>query len=205
MPATSASAAVVFDLGNVVIEWDLRRLYGPLIGDEERLEHFLGHIFTLQDNAALDLGDSLQQVTQRAVARNPRYASWIEAFATRWPDTLGPLIPQTVQVIETLAARGVPRYALTNFGAETFALTEARYPFAEWFDGMVVSGRERLAKPDPAIFELLLDRYPLNPAQTVFVDDSPANVQAATALGFDAILFDDPDALPGQLRARGLL
>jgi 2-haloacid dehalogenase len=113
--------------------------------------------------------------------------------------------PDTVAVLAQLRAAGVPLYALTNWSAETFALTRPRFEFLDWFDGLLVSGEERITKPDPAIFQLLLDRFGLDPETTVSVDDSPANVAAARRLGIDAIRFTGPDQLRRELAARGLL
>jgi 2-haloacid dehalogenase len=108
-------------------------------------------------------------------------------------------------VLAELRAAGVPLYALTNWSAETFAITRGRFEFLEWFDGLMVSGEERITKPDPAIFQLLLDRFGLDPAATVFVDDSEANVAAARRLGIDAIRFTGHDELRRELVARRLL
>jgi 2-haloacid dehalogenase len=108
-------------------------------------------------------------------------------------------------VLAELRAAGVPLYALTNWSAETFVIARERFEFLEWFDGVLVSGEERMIKPDPAIFELLLDRFGLDPGAAFYVDDSPANVAAAAALGFDAVRFHDPGRLRRDLAERGLL
>jgi 2-haloacid dehalogenase len=118
---------------------------------------------------------------------------------------LGGEIPGTVAVLAELRAAGVPLYALSNWSAETFRLTRGRFPFLEWFDGLVVSGEEGVTKPDRRIFELLIERFGLVPAATVFVDDSAANVTAARDLGLDAVRFRDAGGLRRDLAARGLL
>ena len=122
----------------------------------------------------------------------------IEAFGARWDETLGPAIEGSVEILRELLDAGHRCYALSNWNAETFASIEDRYPFLVWFDGLVISGREGVIKPDPAIYRLLCDRHGIEPDEAVFVDDSPTNVAAAVALGFDGIVFTDPD----QLRRR---
>jgi len=195
----------VFDLGNVVIEWDRRRLFGRLIHDPAELDHFLDHVFTMTDNAALDRGATLHEVTAAATARHPEYAAWIDAFRTNWIETLGPLIVGTVELIDELRTRNVPRYALSNFGAETFAMVEDVHPFGYWFDGLVISGREGTVKPEPEIFELLCSRFGFEPREAVFIDDSVPNVEAAARIGFDTILFEGADLLRSELETRRLI
>jgi 2-haloacid dehalogenase len=114
-------------------------------------------------------------------------------------------VPGAVEILADLRAAGVPRYALTNWSAETFAIARERFAFLDWFDGLVVSGEEGMTKPDPAIFRLLLDRFGLDPEATVFVDDSEANVAAARELGIDAVRFTGPGQLRRELRARRTL
>ena len=133
------------------------------------------------------------------------HAAAIAAYHERWPEMVAGDIPGTVEVLAELRAAGVPLYALTNWSAETFAITRGRFEFLEWFDGLLVSGEERVTKPDPAIFQLLLDRFGLDPTATVFVDDSEANVAAARRLGFDAIRFTGHEELRRELVARRLL
>ena len=127
------------------------------------------------------------------------------AFASRWKETLGNVIEGTVDILEELHAAGTPLYALTNWGKDTFASIEADYPFFERFDGMVVSGREGVIKPDPMIYRILCDRYGFAPHDAIFIDDSGANIATAMSLGFDALLFDNPARLRQQLIERKLL
>ncbi|HEV3504119.1 MAG TPA: HAD family phosphatase, partial [Actinomycetes bacterium] len=139
------------------------------------------------------------------VERFPAHAAAIAAYHERWPEMLGGDIPGTVELLAELRAAGVPLYALTNWSAETFGIARERYEFLEWFDGVLVSGEERLIKPDPAIFELMVDRFGLDPGSTLYVDDSAANVAAAERLGFDAVRFTSPGQLRRDLAARPLL
>jgi len=196
---------VIFDLGNVLITWDRRLLYEKLISDPVELQDFLDNVFTLDDNVELDRGTPLPQVAAAVAERHPEKRDLIMAFAERWKETLGGVIESSVQVLEELSESGVTLYALSNWGRDTFASIEADYPFFECFDGMVISGREGVVKPDPAIFRILCDRYGFEPHDAVFIDDSGANIATAASLGFDALLFDRPERLRQQLIERSLL
>jgi 2-haloacid dehalogenase len=200
-----ATKAVVFDLGGVLIDWDPRHLYRKLLADEAAVEEFLATVCTPEWNAELDRGRPFAEGVAELVERHPEHAAAIAAYHERWPEMVAGDIPGTVEVLAELRAAGVPLYALTNWSAETFAITRGRFEFLEWFDGLLVSGEERVTKPDPAIFQLLLDRFGLDPTATVFVDDSAANVAAARRLGFDAIGFTGHEELRRELVARRLL
>jgi 2-haloacid dehalogenase len=200
-----ATKAVVFDLGGVLIDWDPRHLYRKLLADEAAVEEFLATVCTPEWNAELDRGRPFAEGVAELVERHPEHAAAIAAYHERWPEMVAGDIPGTVEVLAELQAAGVPLYALTNWSAETFAITRGRFEFLEWFDGLLVSGEERVTKPDPAIFQLLLDRFGLDPTATVFVDDSEANVAAARRLGFDAIRFTGHEELRRELVARRLL
>jgi 2-haloacid dehalogenase len=200
-----ATDAVVFDLGGVLIDWDPRHLYRKLLADEAAVEEFLATITTPEWNAEQDRGRPFAEAVAELVERHPAHAASIAAYHERWTEMLGGEIPGTVAVLAELRDAGVPLYALSNWSAETFRLTRDRFPFLEWFDGLVVSGEEGVIKPDRRIFELLLERFGLVAAATLFVDDSPANVAAARAVGMDAVRFHHADGLRHDLAARGLL
>jgi len=200
-----AARAVVFDLGGVLIDWDPRHLYRKLLADEAAVEEFLAGVCTPEWNAELDRGRPFAEGVAELAARHPEHAAAIAAYHERWPEMLGGELPATVAVLAELRAAGVPLYALTNWSAETFGVARERFRFLGWFGGLVVSGEEGIVKPDPRIFRLLLDRFGLDPAATVFVDDSPVNVAAARRVGLDAVRFEDADRLRRDLRLRGLL
>lgn len=201
----SDSRTVIFDLGNVLIEWDLRNLYSNLIPDPGELDYFLSNVLTMDVNDELDRGTPIHEVAASLADRHPDHRGLIMAYAEQWQDTLGPVFEGTVEVLEDLSRTDVQLLALSNWGKDTFESIEANYPFFKLFDGMVISGREGVAKPDRAIFDLLCNRYGVRPQDAVFVDDSSANIVAAMALGFDALLFDSPQLLRQQLIYRGLL
>lgn len=197
--------AVVFDLGGVLIDWDPRYLYRKLLDDEAAVEEFLATVCTPEWNAEQDRGRPFAEGVAELVERHPVHAAAITAYHERWPEMLGGAVGGTVEVLAELRAAGVPVYALTNWSAETFGIARERFEFLEWFDGVLVSGEERMIKPDPAIFRLLLDRFGLDPGATFYIDDSPANVAAADRLGLDAVRFTSPAQLRRDLEARGLL
>jgi len=200
-----AVKAAVFDLGGVLIDWDPRYLYRKLLADEGEVEEFLATVCTPEWNAEQDRGRPFAEGVAELVERHPAHAAAIAAFHERWPEMLGGDIPGAVELLAELRATGLPLYALTNWSAETFVVARERFAFLDWFDGLLVSGEERIIKPDPAIFELLLDRFGLDPGSTFYVDDSPANVAAAAALGLDAVRFTGPGRLRRDLAARRLL
>jgi 2-haloacid dehalogenase len=200
-----AIKAVVFDLGGVLIDWDPRYLYRKLLADEAAVEEFLTTVCTPAWNAEQDRGRPFAEAVAELAARHPAHAVAIAAYHERWPEMLGGDIPGAVALLAELRAAGVPLYALTNWSAETFGTARERFAFLDWFDGIVVSGEERVVKPDRRIFRLLLDRFGLAPEATLFVDDAAANVAAARELGLDAVRYRDPDRLRRDLSERGLL
>lgn len=197
---------VVFDLGGVLVDWDPRHLYRRLLPDDDAVEAFLAEIGFDAWNHAMDAGGATwaEAVADHA-ARHPQRRELIEAYPARFLETLGGPIEGSVELLHELRATGVRLLALTNWSSETFALSREHLPFLDAFEDVLVSGDERVAKPDPAIFGLLVRRYGLDPERTGFVDDRQANVDAAAAHGLTALRFTDPGALRGDLVALGLL
>jgi 2-haloacid dehalogenase len=196
---------VVFDLGGVLIEWDPRRMYRTLFDDEADMEQFLATICTSEWNLEQDRGRPVAEATELLTAQFPEHTDLIRAYYGRWEEMLGDLIWDTVAIVDDLHEQGVRLVALTNWSHEEFPAARPRMTFLDHFDGVLVSGEVKLIKPDPAIFELLVDRHRVDPATAVFVDDSPANVASAANLGFDAIHFTSSAQLRADLSARGLL
>jgi 2-haloacid dehalogenase len=197
--------AVVFDLGGVLIDWDPRYLYRKLLADEAAVEEFLASVCTPEWNAEQDRGRPFAEGVAELVERHPAHAAAIAAYAERWAEMLAGDIPGTVEVLAELRAAGMPLYALTNWSAETFGVARERFAFLAWFDGVLVSGEERMIKPDPRFFRLLVDRFGLDPVASFYVDDSAANVEAARGLGFDAVRFTGARQLRRDLVARRVL
>jgi len=196
---------VVFDLGNVLIAWDPRRLYRQLIDDEERMDWFLREVCNSAWNEQQDAGRSWSEATALLRGRYPEHADLIDAYHLRWEETLVGPIEGTVALLGELKARGVRLLALTNWSQETFPIARQRFPFLQWFEGIVVSGEERLIKPDPRIYQRLLERYAVDPARALYIDDSQRNVAAAEALGMRGWWFHEPDGLRARLHELNLL
>ena len=208
MPSPGANGrprAVVFDLGGVLLDWDPRYLYRKLFDDEAEMERFLDKVCTMEWHHAHDLGVPPEETVPPLIAEHPEYAEHIWAWPQRSEEMLAGPIEESVDILRALKEQGVPLYALTNMETWTYPGRRDRYPFLRWFDGTVVSGFERVAKPDPRIFELLLDRFDLAAASTLFIDDSAKNVSTARDVGLQGIEFESPAALRDALVAAGLL
>ena len=200
------SRAVVFDLGGVLIDWNPRHLYRKLFaGDDAAMEHFLADVCSHEWNLAQDRGRPWEEAIAALAAEHPDQADLIAAYRARWPEMLGGSIDGTVAILEELAARGTPLYALTNWAADTWLYARAGFPFLALFRGILVSGEERLAKPEPAIFHRLAQRFGLVLSELVFIDDNKQNAEAASALGIHAIRFESPLQLREDLGALGFL
>ncbi|MBV9338792.1 MAG: HAD family phosphatase [Solirubrobacterales bacterium] len=195
----------MFDLGGVLLDWNPRYLYRKLFDDEAEMEHFLSEVCTLKWHHAHDLGVPPEETSPPLIAAHPEHAEMIRAWIERSEEMLAGPIDESVEILRQLKAAGVPVDALTNMETWTYPGRRQRYPFLRWFDGTLVSGFEGVAKPDPRIFELLLDRFGLAPATTLLIDDSGTNVQAARAAGMQAIEFESPASLRRQLEDAGLL
>jgi 2-haloacid dehalogenase/putative hydrolase of the HAD superfamily len=205
MPKAVAPQAVVWDFGNVIVRWDPRTLYSKIFPDPAERDRFLGSVCTMAWHLETDRGLSFADNCARLVAEHPHHEAEIRAWHERWDEMFSGAIPETEGAIEALHARGVPQYGLSNISTETVASTMALSPAFGRLKAVIVSGAERILKPDPAIFRLASERFGHAPADMLFVDDSAANIAAARAEGFDVHHFTDPAALRPALAARGLL
>ena len=197
---------VVFDIGQVLIEWDPRHLYRELFdGYEDLMEDFLDNVCTPAWNLEQDRGRPWDEAVALLTAEFPDCRELIRAYHERWEEMVPGPVAGTPEILTELKQRGTPLYSITNFSSDKLALTRQRFDFLTLFDGVIVSGDERLVKPDPAIFQLLLDRYGLRAADCFFIDDSPANVEAARALGMTAHRFSGASSLRAELEELGLL
>ena len=196
--------AVVFDIGGVLLDWDPRHLYRHLIADATERERFLREVCTMEWNSTLDRGRPFEEACAELAARHPDQAELIHAWK-RQDDMVAGEIPGTAALVEALRARHVPLHLLTNMPTEVFEQRRERFEVLRRFDGAIVSGREGVLKPEPEIFALLAARFGLEPAATLFIDDSEVNVQGARAAGFEAHRFVGAAGLAEELIQRGLL
>ena len=197
--------AVVFDIGRVLFDWDLRFLFEKLIADPVQLDWFLTHVINEEWHFQSDQGRSVAEIVAEKIAEFPDHRDLIEAYPVRFNETLPHAIPGTHELAHRLAGRGVPLFGLTNFSAEFWAGFRPVQPIFELFADVVVSGEERCAKPNPGIYAIAEQRFGLAPAQLFFTDDNPANVAAANARGWQAHVFTGATSLEAELIASNLL
>jgi len=198
-----AKHAVVFDLGGVLIDWDPRYLYRQLFTDHGEMERFLAEVCTSAWHRQHDLGADILASCQRLAADHPADRAMIMAWAERGEEMAAGQLDGTVEILASLKAAGVPCYALSNMEPDAFAVRYDRFAFMKLFDGFVISGHEGVAKPDLQIFRILLDRFALDPAATVFIDDAERNTAAARELGLRTVHFASPAQLRRELRQLG--
>ena len=200
-----AIEAVVFDVGRVLYRWDLRILFEQLIEDEERLEFLLSEVVTEQWHFQHDAGRPLGDMVPERQAQFPDYADALDAYRTRFNETIPGPVPGSLEIVRELHERDVPLYAITNFGAEFWDGFRPTAPIFDLFRDIVVSGKERIAKPDERIFALAARRFGHDPDKMLFIDDNAANIAAARGLGWQVHHFLDASRLRNDLEARGLL
>ena len=196
---------VIFDLGGVLIDWNPRHLFRKLFDDEQAMEHFLGHVCTPEWHLQHDAGKQFAETRDELRQRYPEHAALIDAFGDRHDEMMAGAVEGTVVLLERLAAANVPLFAITNFPAQMYPVARQRFPFLRLFRDVAVSGYERLVKPDPALFHILLRRNDIASSRAVFIDDTLRNVEAANALDLHGIHFTSPEALERELRALGLV
>jgi 2-haloacid dehalogenase len=197
--------AVVFDLGGVLLDWDPRYLYRKLFPSEDQMEKFLAEVCSPEWHDPHDRGEPTATSCAELALRHPEWADLIEAWAERSEEMVAGVIPESVAVLRDLKMTGLPCYALTNMEAETYPFRLERFPFLGWFDGTVVSGFERIAKPDLEIFGRLLDRYSLTASNTLMIDDKIENIAAAERVGMITLQFHSPQQLRNRLASLSLL
>ena len=194
---------VIFDLGGVLIDWNPEYVYLDVFnGDREKMKWFFDEICTMDWNENQDAGYPLQQATEERVKLFPEYEEWIRIYYGRWEEMLGKQIDGTVTILKQLIDN--PNYkvvALTNWSAETFPIALERFDFLHWFEGIVVSGTEKMRKPFNEIYELTLNRFNIEASQSLFIDDNAKNIEAAKKMGIITIRFNNPTQLKSELKS----
>jgi 2-haloacid dehalogenase len=196
--------AVVFDIGNVLIGWRPESWYDAKIGEARRRALFAAVDLTAM-NLRIDLGQNARETVYETAAAHPDFAEEIRFWHDHWIEIASPLIPHSLRLMRALRAKRVPVFALTNFGADTFEIARAHYPFFDEFDRAFVSGRMGVLKPDPEIYRIVEAESGLPPEALLFADDKPENVEAARARGWKAHLFEGPEGWTRRLVDEGLL
>jgi 2-haloacid dehalogenase len=198
--------AVIFDLGGVLIDWNPRYLYAPIFGEDSAgMEAFLARVCPPEWNVEMDAGKPFDVAVAERQRTHPEHAELIALWRDGWPKMLRDAMPDTVELLEQLRARGHRLVALTNWSAETFPIARSRYGFLQWFEDIVVSGEVQLAKPDPEIYRLAIARNRLRAERTLFIDDSLRNVEAAREVGLHAVHFQGAPGLRADLERLRLL
>ncbi len=197
--------SVIFDVGRVLFDWDLRYLFAKLIVDRDELEWFVANVVTPQWHFQHDAGRPLADMLPERKTEFPDHAALIDAYATRFNETIPAPMPGSLELVERLDAAGVALFAITNFGHEFWEGFRPTQPIFDRFHDIIVSGTEKLMKPDPAIYRLALDRFGIDPAGALFVDDVAANVAGAESVGIAGHRFSDAATLESDLMARGYL
>ena len=196
---------VIFDLGGVLINWDPKRLYRKIFDSEEKVNWFLENICTMDWNEQQDAGRPITEANDILISKHPDYKKEIEAYYGRWTEMLGGAKEETVEILRKYSQDpNYEIYALTNWSAETFPFAQERFEFLKWFKGILVSGEEGMKKPSKDIYELLLNRFTIDPTQSIFIDDSLRNVKAAIEAGISSIHFTSAEELTIELRKLGI-
>ncbi|MCI2108084.1 MAG: HAD family phosphatase [Bacteroidales bacterium] len=192
---------IVFDFGGVLLDWNPRYLYRQYFKLEEEMENFFDKVGLYDWNATLDAGKPFAEGVKELQDRFPEYAKEIQLFDDEWRRTVKGCFPESVALLKKLKSSGLRIYGLSNWSWEKAEGLIKEFDFFKLFDGMVISGIEKVNKPDPRIYQILLDRYHLKAEECVFIDDNAANIQAADALGFNAIIFDDIHNVTDKLKS----
>lgn len=198
---------IIFDLGGVLIDWNPGYVFDEnYFESKEQRDFFFNNVCTADWNENQDAGYPIAKATEEKLAEFPEWEKPIRDFYGRWVDMLGGPIHETVDIFRTLKQNSdLKFYALTNWSAETFPIALERFDFLHWFDGRVVSGEEKMRKPFPEFYQLLLNRYGVKPEEALFIDDNLRNVKAAEDLGIKSIFYKEHSQLKDDLIIFGLI
>ena len=185
----------LFDLGNVFFDWNPERILKPIFNDDERMNFFINNIsFPLLDTRC-DAGITIEVAVNDAIKKFPEFEKEIKFYYPNHGNMVGGFFKKTVDVFYKIKELNYPCFVLSNWSAETYEGMEEKYPFLKDFDGKIISGRDFLIKPDPAIYELAISRFNLIPEETLFIDDRLDNIEAAQNLNFQTIHLTNPSLI----------
>lgn len=196
--------AVVFDIGNVLLEWQPERFYDSVIGEKRRREMF-DAVDLHSMNELVDLGHPFTETIYKAAEENPEWRQEIRMWHDRWIEMAAPVIEHSVRLMNALQAKNIPVFSLTNFGIGSYDFAATHYPFLGEFDRDFISGHMKVVKPDPTIYQMLEDASGLSGDALIFADDRSDNIDAANARGWKTHLFEHPQGWADRLIAEGLL
>lgn len=198
------SRAVLWDLGHTLVDWDPRRVYRSLLSDDAAVEQFLGGVCTMAWHTEHDRGVPMAENRKPLIDAHPDKADLITAWDTRWPDMFDGWITGMEAVVDRLNALGVAQYALTNLPAEKWPHIEETYPKIAAFDAVVVSGAEKMVKPDPRLYQLTIERIGHAPDDVLFIDDREDNIRAGIEAGFKGHVFRGAEGAAKAIRDHGI-
>jgi 2-haloacid dehalogenase len=203
---TGRQPALVFDFGGVLIEWDPRHLYRKIFnGDMAAVETFLTESKFMEWNLRQDAGRPFSEAVDELCSRMPQYCDLFRAYDQRYEESISGPNWSTVEILRSLKEAGYPLYGLSNWPDEKWRLVRPKYEFFCWFDYILISGEVKLAKPDPRIFSLFLEKIRRPAEQCLYIDDSMQNIQVSTQMGFQTIHFQSADQLRQELCGKGIL
>lgn len=203
---SSTIKAIIFDYGNVLLEWNPKLVYQRFFPDDpEGMEKFLHEINFMEWNAHQDRGRSFAEGVEILSAQFPQYAELIRAYYEHWPDSIGEAVTGTIELLKQLKKAGYPLYGFSNWSAETFPLARAKYDFFDLLDDMVISGAVGFVKPEPEIYQIMLDKIGRPSQECLFIDDSLPNILQANKIGFQTIHFQSPTQLEEELKQLQLI
>jgi 2-haloacid dehalogenase len=198
--------AIIFDFGNVLIEWDPRYVYERYFpNDSKSMENFLKEVDFMGWNAYQDKGRTFKEGVADLSKQFPHHAHLIQAYHDYWKDSIGISFTGTVEIMKQLKQKGYPLYGLSNWSAETFPYAQEKFDFFDMLDDMVISGQVGFIKPESEIYELMLEKIGKPAQECLFIDDSLPNIQQAQKMGFATVHFESPEQLAGELRSMGIL
>ena len=195
---------IIFDFGGVLIDWNPAYLYSNVFETEEEMNYFLDNICRYEWNLLQDAGRPVSEATMLLQKEHPKYSEQIAYYYGRWEEMLGGIIEENVNLIMPLKKR-YKLYGLTNWSAETLPIAMDKYSFFKDLDGIVVSGDEKIVKPDPKLYEILLNRYNIDAESSLFIDDNLDNIKTADKMGFKTVHFTEKVNLEKLLRSEKIL
>lgn len=201
-----AITAVIFDFGNVLVEWNPRYIYRRFFpNDPQGMERFFKEVDFMGWNAQQDKGRTFKEGVAAISAQFPHYAHLFQAYQDHWQESIGKALWETIEIAKLLKQKGYPLYGLSNWSAETFPYARQKFDFFDLFDDIVISGYVGHVKPEPQIYSILLEKIQRSAGECLFIDDSLPNIQQANTMGFQTIHFQTPEQLKTELSQLGLL
>ncbi|MDD2294000.1 MAG: HAD family phosphatase [Bacteroidales bacterium] len=196
---------IIFDFGGVLIKWNPRFLYRDYFNDDGKMEYFLSNICTNEWNGETDRGRPFAESIRMLQEQYPEYHDDIQLYMDGWTKMIGGPVPGTADILLQLKEKGYHTFGLTNWSIETFPYAQEHFPILNELEGIVVSGKEKMIKPEPGLYNVLLNRYGLIPQESIFIDDNQVNIDGAVRLGINGLLFTTAQELREALTSMHLL